>query len=178
MTTNLYPQRKNIRLGNFDYSNAGAYFITICTAYRRRIFGRVEDGSVVPSEAGQIVESCWIGIPHYFPHAELDDFVIMPNHVHGIIIIYGDDGKISDTATTVGRARHVSPLRNTPALGSMIGAFKSAVTRQMNTRHNTAGRQIWQRGYYEHIIRDEHDLNRVRAYILANPIRWMEKHDI
>ena len=139
------------------------------------IFGNIEDGEMMLNDVGRIVGNVWNDIPTHFPGVELDAFVVMPNHVHGVIVIDGnDDGEIVSRAG-VG-ARHASPLRPCGAvprsLGAIVGSFKSAVTKRVNENCGTPGAPVWQRNYYEHVIRDEGDLERIREYIDNNPLRW------
>ena len=159
--------RKSIRLKEWDYTEPGAYFVTICTHRREHLFGRVVDGVMELNELGEIVRACWDELPTHFPRVELDAFVVMPNHVHGIIVIMADD--------IVG-ATHASPLHpRGPAphsLGAIVGSFKSAVTRRINILRGTPGARVWQRNYWEHIIRNERVLNAIRRYIVYNPDRW------
>jgi putative transposase len=166
--------RRSIRLLGWDYASAGAYFVTICTRERLCLFGEVVDGRMQMNEYGQIAWVCWEEIPLHFPQAELDAFVVMPNHVHGIIIL----------ATPVG-ARHAVPLQNgisgkperfgKPVPGSIptiIRSFKSAVTKRINALRDAPAAPVWQRNYYEHIIRNERELGHIREYILSNPANW------
>ena len=161
-------RRRSIRLQGYDYTQPGAYFVTICTHNRAALFGRVVDGDTVLNECGRIVWECWREIPDHFPHVALDAFVAMPNHVHGIIWIVDDVG-----------ATHASPLPDdgprgptSGSLGAVVGSFKSAVTRRINARRGTPGAPVWQRNYYEHIIRNEGALHAIRRYIIENPVRW------
>lgn len=178
--------RRSIRLQCYDYSQARALFVTICTNNRENLFGHIVDGAMQLNNAGQTVERCWIDIPAHFPHVELDEFVVMPNHVHGIIVL-------TDAVTTVGAkdlwtkdrakdiwakniwAKNISPLQGRPTgtsgtIGSIVRGFKVGVTkwyRQQNTIH-----EVWQRNYWEHIIRNETERDRFREYIRNNPARW------
>ncbi len=178
--------RRSIRLKGYDYTQPGAYFITVCTYMRECLFGEVVDGQMRLNAWGQIVEQCWREIPIHFPHVALDAFVVMPNHIHGIIVI-GDVG-----------ATHASPLHQTSAsplqptspsplppshpvhptgpsqgsVGAIVGSFKSVTTRRINALRGTPGAPVWQRNYYEHIIRNEPSLQRIREYIAMNPLRW------
>jgi len=157
--------RRSIRLRGYNYSRAGAYFITICTQGRARLFGDIVDGEMVLDDAGRVAWRCWRDIPNHFPHAELDEFVVMPNHVHGIIVIGGDDDVVG--------AKNFSPLRSagtSKIIGSMVRGFKTGVTKWM--RQNTPIHDVWQRNYYEHIVRNESELNRIRQYIINNPGNW------
>lgn len=155
--------RRSIRLLNYDYSMPGAYFVTICVQDRSCLFGDVVDGKMRLKNAGHVVCECWNAIPNYFPHVDLDAFVVMPNHVHGILVIV-------DSAVPVG-AKNFSPLCGTSkTVGSVVRGFKIGVTTWM--RANTDIYIVWQRNYWEHIVRDELELNRIREYIAHNPVRW------
>ena len=159
--------RRSIRLKGFDYTQSGAYFVTICTQGRTCLFGEIVDRKMNLNGAGRMVEKCWNDIPVHFPHVELDEFVVMPNHVHGILSIIETVG--------VG-AKDFSPLPSqqrpgtSKTIGSIIRGFKIGVTVWM--RKHTPIHDVWQRNYYEHIIRNEAALNRIRQYIADNPTRW------
>jgi len=185
--------RHSIRLGGYDYSRPGAYFVTICTHDRACLFGDVAEGEMRLNDAGRIAEQCWRDIPAHFPRLDLDAFVIMPNHVHGIIWITDDAVGVNDArghnenvAPPVTRpphnvgATHASPLPHAlrprgpqrRSVASIIGSFKSAVTKRINKLRGTPGMPVWQRNYYEHIIRTGESLDRIRRYIGENPLRW------
>jgi putative transposase len=166
--------RRSIRLKGYDYTQAGAYFVTICTKDRACLFGDVADGVMRLNQMGHIVRQCWLAIPNHVPHVLLDEFVVMPNHVHGIIVIM----PTHDVGAT-----YASPLQNddTPtrprgpqprSVASIVGSFKSAAAKRINEQRGTPGAPIWQRNYYEHIIRDDESLNLIRNYIADNPLRW------
>lgn len=163
--------RRSIRVRGYDYRNAGAYYITLVTHDRQCLFGEIVDVEMRLNEYGQIAAACWEDIPHHFENVELDTFVMMPNHVHGIVVITDNVG-----------ATHASPLRKpqlprgpvSRSLAAIIGSFKSATTKRINEMRGMQGATIWQHNYYEHIIRDENDLNRIREYIFNNPSRWAE----
>jgi REP element-mobilizing transposase RayT len=163
--------RRSIRIREYDYC-IGAYFVTIVTYQRDLLFGTIENGEIILNDFGNIAAECWRAIPEHFPHVELGAHVVMPNHVHGIIIINGR-GTISVGATqwvapTIPNARPNGPKRG--SLGAIIGSYKMAVTRRIQHEHNATA--IWQRNYYEHIIRNEKDHQRITDYIEANPLRW------
>ena len=162
--------RRSIRLKGYDYTQPGAYFITICTQDRAFLFGEVVDGEMRLNEYGRIAWGCWKEIPLHFPQAELDAFVVMPNHVHGIIVIAGVGATHASPLPLSSDARPRGPQRQ--SVSSIVGSFKSAVTRRINEYRCTPGAPVWQRNYYEHIIRDEKSLNRIREYIVTNPMRW------
>ena len=169
--------RRSVRLQGYDYSQAGAYFVTICTVQQAELLGQVTDGGVQLNAYGQIVEDCWKQIPAHFPHASVDAYVVMPNHVHGTIII--DRAEAGSNGNPVG-ATHASPLPENVrphgprpgSLGAIVGAFKSAAARRINRRRGTPGTAVWQRNYYEHIVRSERALDAIREYIHQNPVRW------
>ena len=207
--------RRSIRWFAYDYAQAGAYFVTICTHRQQCLFGRVVDDAMELNAAGQAVASCWRGIPTHYPDVVLDAFVVMPNHVHGILMIsrdFGadvganndspvpgaaddvparawdrigandysplptdepaarDDVRANDYSPVPGRARGTSRT-----VGAIVRGFKIGVTKWM--RQNTDVRDVWQRNYYEHVIRSERQLSRIRRYIEANPANWMLDHE-
>ncbi|MDO8519330.1 MAG: transposase [Deltaproteobacteria bacterium] len=156
--------RKKLRLKWYDYSQAGGYFVTICARDRACLFGRVIGGKMEMNEAGKNIESVWKRLPERFPQIKLDEFVIMPNHIHGILIIDG-----------VG-AIHELPLprRRQMTLPMAMGFLKMNTSKHINNWRKTPGLPVWQRNYYEHIIRDERDLVKIREYIANNPLKWDE----
>ena len=177
MKSNL-PRRKPTRLRDYDYSQPGVYFVTICVQHRKCLFGTIIDGQMRLNEIGKIVVECWCRIPPHFPSIELGDYVVMPNHIHGIIT-HNTVGAGSPRPTeaeqsippTVG-AGSPHPIENSPALGKIVAYFKYQSTKHLNQHHNTPGTRIWQRNYYDHIIRDDADLQRIRQYIQDNPMKW------
>jgi len=165
--------RRSIRLPGFDYARPGAYFVTICTYERECILGQIKDGIIIPSEYGRVVESRWHALPRHFPHVRLDAFVIMPNHVHGIIVL-ADSPSRPRSGRGEAFAANASPLQGTQpgSLGAIVQNFKSVTTRQINQMRGTPGMPLWQRNYYEHVIRNEDELNQIHTYIIENPRRW------
>ncbi len=166
-------RRRSIRLGGYDYSQAGEYFLTLCTQKMRCLFGEVKNGEMHLNRIGQIVVSEWRKTAHLRPGIDLGDFVVMPNHLHGLVVITRSPQK-KTLAVPVDRRAHVSaPLRRySQELGSIIAGFKSATTSRMNQQRRTPGSPVWQRNYYEHIIQDQEDSARTRHYISTNPIFW------
>ncbi len=161
-----YPGRKRLRLKDYDYSQSGVYFITICTQDRNCWLGEIKDGSMLLSSAGKITGEEWIRTAELRSYILLDEYMIMPNHLHGIIIITERDKATHRVATT----------RLIPdSLGSIIGQFKSIVTKRL--RSTGLSDFCWQRNYYEHVIRNESDLNDIREYISYNPQKWLEDHE-
>jgi len=158
-------RRRSIRLQDYDYALAGAYFITIVAKDRQCLFGEIVDGQIQLNDWGQIVQDEWEKSAQIRKEIELDEFVIMPNHIHGIVVITG----------TAERATGRSPLQSGPtkrSLGAFIGGFKSAVTKRINDLRGAPSALVWQRNYFEHVIRDDDSLNRIRQYILQNPTQW------
>lgn len=155
--------RRSVRLPGFDYTNNGAYFVTICTHERLCTLGTVVAGAVDLSRAGIIVQETWQSLSDRFPAVDTDAFVAMPNHVHGVIFFV--------RAQFIAPEPHPSVQRHT-SLGEVVRTFKAASTRAIRTSGNEGF--AWQRGYYEHIVRNDADLTRIREYIDANPLRWNE----
>jgi putative transposase len=197
--TKFDPQkhhRRSIRLKGYDYSSEGAYYVTIVTQGRKCMFGEIIEGEMHINEYGEIVQKWWNEIPIHFPTVELDVFVIMPNHVHGIIFITTErrgeavspldnpnnniqDAYVDETYyqgdTHAGRG--TLPLRKR-TLGQIVAYFKYQSTKEMNRiETDKAITKFWQRNYYEHIIRDEKDLQNKTDYIQANPLLWDEDDD-
>jgi REP element-mobilizing transposase RayT len=158
--------RRSIRLPGYDYTTHGAYFITVCAKERQCLFGVVENGQMRMNEAGRVAEQCWNDIPAHFPHAVLDEMVVMPNHVHGIVWINGR-GTACRTPTMEQFGQPVSG-----SISTIVRSFKSAVTKHINELHGVSGNTIWQRNFYERIIRNETELNGIREYIRSNPALW------
>ena len=180
--------RRSIRLKGYDYTQPGAYFITIVTYERMPLFGEIVNGEMRLNEYGQMVRDEWFQTAVVRPYVVLhpDEFVVMPNHVHGIIWIVDTDADGGDDVRAKRRcaptttfhvpmpsARGVTPNNVIPgSLGAIVRLFKSMTTRRINLLRNTPGAAVWQRNYYEHIIRHERALNAIRRYILENPLRW------
>ena len=163
--------RRSIRLRGYDCTKPGAYFLTICTADRAPLFGEVFDGDMRLNGLGQIIENEWLRSETIRPEIVLDAFVVMPNHLHGIVFI--TSGR-EPAGGDVGAHGH-TPLRRPPrSLGSFVAGFKSAAALRGNRHRGTPGLPLWQRGTYEHIIRDGQALARIRRYIVSNPARWRE----
>lgn len=158
--------RRSIRLFSYDYSQNGAYFVTVCTQNRECLFGEVVHGEMRLNHAGQIANQCWRNIPTHFPHVDIDEFILMPNHIHGILVI---DGRGTACRAPTGE-QFGKPVSG--SIPTIIRSFKSAATKRVNESHGTPGTKLWQRNYYEHIIRDDDELNRIRQYILDNPAQW------
>lgn len=160
--------RHSLRLHGYDYTRAGAYFVTICTRNRECLFGQIIAGQMQFNAWGKIVEDEWLQTPTLRPGVELDDFVVMPNHFHAIVILLNKDARSASP-----QVPPVPELRRQPgSLGAVVGGFKSAVTRRIREREDNAEMVIWQSRFYEHIVRDEAELHRIRVYIDNNPAHW------
>jgi putative transposase len=187
--------RRSIRLKGYDYSQTGGYFVTICTEHRGCLLGEIIDGEMNLNDLGRLIEQCWRDLPQRFPWVSIDEFIVMPNHVHGIIwinhdgvgapfandkqsSIYGSKKTNRQEGMVAVRAKD-APTRN---LGYVVGAYKSitAIRYRLGVnRHkwNEASGKLWQGNYYEHIIRGEKDLTAIRTYINNNPVNWLSDEE-
>ena len=161
----MNKNRQSIRLYRYDYSQSGAYFVTICTQNKKCFFGNMVNDKMVLNDAGRMLESVWSELPERFPHVKLDEFVIMPNHFHGIVVFRRSKHKVRSYGT----------LPDT--LGRIMQAFKSITTNRYiagvkQKQWPSFPGKLWQRNYYEHVVRDENELNDIRKYIMDNPKKW------
>lgn len=150
------PKRKQIRLGSYDYSQEGRYFVTICTEERKECLGEIKEKKIYLSELGKIVMRHWLNLPNHYPNCKSCEFVIMPNHLHGIIMI---DNSI------ILKDRNVKPH----PLSEMIRGFKTFSSKEINKNIENF---CWQRSFYDRIIRNDKEYEHVRYYILENPQNW------
>ncbi|MCF8131301.1 MAG: transposase [Deltaproteobacteria bacterium] len=190
--------RRSIRLRGYDYSWTGAYFVTVCAKNRECLFGEISDGQAVLNDAGRMVQTIWKELTKRFPHLELDECVVMPNHVHGILVLHrrgeprvrphstsGDQTSGNQHTQTSDHKMgdhkdrpYIRPHGTLPGtVGRIIQGFKSITTHQYIRGVKQFGwrrfnGKLWQRNYYEHVIRNDHELKRIREYILNNPARW------
>jgi putative transposase len=160
-----HPDRHSVRLPHYDYRRGGGYFVTVCSHQRRCNFGDIHDGKVSLSRLGRIVESAGHNLPEHHPHVVLDEFIIMPNHIHGTLFL-------TDRADTAGCV----PTKRFGALGpgslsAVIRSFKAAVTKQAHETLRCTD-SFWQPRFYEHVIRNDEDLYNIRKYIQENPLKW------
>ena len=160
--------RRSIHVPGYDYAQSGAYFVTICTHPRECLFGEVVDGEMQLNAFGCVVEEEWVQTPIIRPYVQLDTFVIMPNHVHGIIVITDDGRGTAPPCPYTGQFG--KPIAG--SLPTIMRSFKSAVTKRINALRNTPTAPVWQRNYHEHVIRDETALDAIRAYIANNSFHW------
>ncbi len=171
--------RRSIRLPGYDYSQPGEYSVTICTENKEHLFGQVVEGEMHRNAFGDHVAVCWKWLACQYPYVELDEWIVMPNHLHGIIVITDcrggsrSDRDRSRTAPTLGAVDESpnAPTKRKP-LGRLVGAFKTVSTERFHEMGGTPGAPLWQRDFYEHIIRNGDELNKIREYIQTNPLRW------
>ncbi len=167
--------RRSIRYKGYDYSQQGGYFVTICVHDHECLLGDVSDTEMQLNDCGSIAHDAWIDLPNHYPNVEMDEFVVMPNHVHGIIIIMDHD----ETFAGAGSEPAPTMVKRYP-LSEIVRSFKTFSARRINELRGTHGCPVWQRNYYEHIIRNEKELIAIRGYIVNNPSKWSadgDKHD-
>ena len=177
--------RRSIRLKQYDYSQAGGYFVTVCVQNRQCLLGEIVNSEMKMNQYGEIVRECWDEIPQKYQNVETDEFAVMPNHVHGIIIINdsepndnNDDGvgaRLSRPDEKTKGATQRRPYKIT--LGKIVACLKYESAKRINEINDSYGTKIWQRNYFEHTIRNEKELNRIREYIINNPARWDEDEE-
>lgn len=191
--------RKSIRLKGYDYSREGAYFITICTKGTECLFGEISEGIMRINLLGEMIRKWWVELTHRFNNIGLDEFIIMPNHIHGIIFIADNcrdgvsslllknktQGQGDPPPTEINSKQHGGETKEggeTPpllhknirkyTLGQIVAYFKYQTTKDINESRGTSGIPLWQHNYYEHIIRNEEELSKTREYIQNNPLKW------
>ena len=160
---NHLPERKPQRFNEFDYNTPAWYYLTMCTDDKKHLFGKVVNGSMLLNDFGKIVDNCWNEIPKHFANVQLDYYVIMPNHIHGIIILDVGDANCASRKSDEDRTKMKLPI--------VIQQFKRQCTQLIKTRYNYSGK-IWQRSFYERIIRNEKELYQIRKYIDQNALKW------
>ncbi len=161
--------RLSTRLKDYNYSSEGAYYVTVCANNRECVFGNAQNGEMIMNDTGKMIDRWWRELPRKYNMIEIDEYKIMPNHMHGIITIVGAGFPRPDTFIRMddkGRGNRA------PTLGQIMAYFKYGTTKQINAIRNTPGIRLWQRNYYDHIIRDEESLNKIREYIINNPVHW------
>lgn len=149
--------RRSIRMEGYDYSQAGVYFVTVCVKDRECLLGEIGGGKMVLNEMGKIVEETWNDLTNHIENIELDEFMVMPNHVHGIVVIKSEK-------KTESRKRH--------GLSEIVRQFKTFSAKRINQIRHSPGNSLWHRNYYEHIIRGRVEWNQLREYIANNPMHW------
>lgn len=169
------PQRRSIRWRGYDYSQNGAYFVSISVhrrVRRKNVFGRIENGAMTLNVYGRIVTEEWLRTAHIRPNVVLDEWVVMPNHFHGILMIVDDGTKVrAHCNAPVRQGLHRAPQ----SLSSIVSGFKGSVTRRINTyrvAQNLPLAEVWHRNYFERVVRNESELDDTRHYIAQNPLSW------
>jgi REP element-mobilizing transposase RayT len=161
--------RRSIRLSGYDYSQPGAYFVTICAYQRQCLFGEIIDGQMRLNQYGAIVAETYQWLCQHYSYLYTDEWIVMPNHFHAIMVITDNLGRGgSRTAPTMGTA----PTINSKPLGRLIGAFKTVSTKKINILRDAPATPLWQRNYYEHIIRNQNAMDKIHEYIVNNPLSW------
>lgn len=168
MTTQHF-HRRSVRLKNYDYAQAGAYFVTVCTQSRTCLFGEIVANEMRLNDLGRIVAEEWVKSADIRSEIEMDSWVVMPNHLHGVVIL--DDPRAHGRAPQH-RSSCQELVRAPRSLGSFVAGFKSAATLRINEIHRTPGAKVWQRSYWERVVRSETELNLIREYIQNNPAQW------
>ncbi len=169
--------RRSIRLKEYDYSQTGAYFITICTQDRQCLFGEIVDNEMVLIDAGQMIQNVWNELPIYYPGVGINAFQIMPNHIHGIVIVGADPRVCPDNAGQPPKTGQPQGVAPTMSLPEVVQRFKTLTTKKYIDGVKQNGwlpfpGKLWQRNYYEHIIRNENESIEIREYIINNPLQW------
>ena len=167
--TKPFYSRRSPRLPGYDYRQSGTYFVTVCAEQMRLQFGTILDGELQLNSLGQLVSDEWKRLALARANVKLDRFVVMPNHVHGLIMIGEEEERDS---RQISGAETGAVTIQASSLGAIVGQFKAAVSRRAKTEGVAGDTRIWQRGYYDHIVRDERSLNEIRRYILENPAKW------
>lgn len=163
MNTPSPKRRKRLRLPGYDYSQPGAYYITLVSYHRELIFGDIVDGEFLPNSFGCMVIEAWEALEKRYPFVQLDASMLMPNHFHGVLFLVEKRTDYRDSSL---------PVEKIKPLGQIIGVLKTTSAKQINLARGTPGEQVWQADFYERIIRNDIELDRFRGYIRSNPIRW------
>ncbi len=164
-----------LRLNGFDYTQAGYYFVTIVVKERECLLGEIVGEIMKLSDMGRIVAASWEWLGEQYSYVKLDEYIVMPNHVHGIIVIRdAGNGVIASHRRGDSRIAPTPPsqVQKRKSLGRLVGAVKTVSAREVNLRRGTPGQPLWQRNYYEHVIRNEKSLAQIRQYIRDNPAKW------
>ena len=172
--------RRSIRLRDYDYAQVGLYFVTLCIQDRECLFGDIVDDEPLLNDTGLIVAECWRWLANQYDHVALDEWVIMPNHLHGVVVITDERGEMRGLGVGMQGGSRTTPTcvagsrgaETRKPLGRLVGAFKTFSTKRINDVRGTPTATVWQRNYYERVIRDDRDLDRIRRYIANNPSNW------
>ena len=164
----IIQNRRSIRLKDYNYSSNGAYFLTICVRNRECLLGKIENEQMILNEYGEIVKDIWENLPNQVSDIDLDEYVIMPNHFHAILVINkSDNSEYFDKNLDISDQKN----RRKMILPKVVGRFKMLTAKVINQNRKIEG-SFWQRNYYEHIIRNEEDFHQIREYIINNPMQW------
>ena len=178
--------RRSIRLKGYDYAQCGCYFITICTQGRENLFGSIQNRVMILNDAGKMIDYQWNNLAGRFTHIELDEYIVMPNHLHGIItvgatLVVAQNVVAPNTNNrpNIRAGTRPAPTKGTANIGDMVGAFKSITSCEYiegvkNNHYKSFDGKLWQRNYYEQIIRPETSLRRIQEYIRNNPRQWQQ----
>jgi len=174
MTSRDKPNRQSIRMPEYDYSQAGAYFVTLCTHERVCHFGEIVQAQMRLSLAGQAAQRAWLRLPEFFHRVKLDEFAVMPNHVHAILWIIDKEGLHSMQGRNEEDAATPEDWHGTESgsLGAIIQNYKSVVSRKIRGLSKNRFGEVWQRNYWERVVRNERELQAFRKYIIDNPAQW------
>jgi len=156
-------RRRSIRLQGYDYSQAGLYFITLCCYNKSHLFGKVENDQMLLNDAGKIARDEWFKTPEIRPNIALAEFIVMPNHVHGIVVVKYSEENAQSTIQRLNGTSHT--------IGAIVRGYKSVVTRKISLM-SASLTTVWQRNYYEHIIRTDESYHNIANYIINNPANW------
>lgn len=170
-----YSELGSRRLPGHDYSQPGAYFVTICAADRQCIYGEIVDGQMSLNRNGMVVAKQWVGLASHYANMSIDEFVIMPNHIHGIIFL--TEGSPPSVGAGFQPADGSRPAKPQHALPEIIRGFKTYSSLEINRLRRTPGQPVWQRNYYEHVVRTENDLAVIKKYIVENPLKWADDEE-
>ena len=166
-----YQRRNSMRYPGYDYTQAGAYFVTFCVHRGRMLFGTIHDHEMSFNPLGQIADACWVEFAKRHPEVLVDAYVIMPNHVHVLLWILIDSGEVRAGAPVKAR-RFGEAIAG--SVSTLIGAYKGAVTQNAANQGLMPQDKLWQRGFWDNIVRGEQDLHGIRDYISTNPARWID----
>jgi len=168
-----YPERKPNRLFGYDYSMQGWYFVTICAKDWKCIFEKIDNGEMILNEYGNIVKDTWYDLPNHNSNIELDEFITMPNHIHGIIVLNHNINNKDNVGTgSEPVPTNMSINKKHHGLSEISRQFKTFSSRRINRKRKSVGKPLWQRSFYDHIIRNEKSLIHIREYIRINPMKW------
>ncbi len=164
--------RRTIRLQGYDYSRSGAYFLTLCTHSRECLFGDIVDGEMRLNRVGQVVVDAWQGLASQYPNVIIDEWVLMPNHFHGILILDSVGAQFIAPGVDATPFATQGAMNRAPTIGNLVRVFKARCTHAVNRLRGTPGTPVWQRNFYERVLRDDGELARAREYIVNNPGKW------